>query len=276
MGLDIFDKAVIFLSMTFIISIGVFYSERPMIIDGVVIVNGSFNDSSNDFLESVFNSTTITFRSTVRSTTTTTISVFVMSDYGSPVAAIDTEAGSILFNCGSSSLFLDKLYIGGFLPIRYAYMTNLNETNIGGCSGAFISHMPGGVYDLGGRNVRISNYDFVVGSKRNKVKLGDRFSLLKVNGTIIDEYNDGFSVFMDVGPTSMMYMGGCFNCSALINEYKPSLLIIDDNLEFYIINYTPDVMVGNFNGFNIDGLNMFDLVNDGDFSAYIDSTGLHI
>jgi len=278
MAIDKFDMAVMVIALVVIVTFSVVFTERPMLVNNVVSINGSYNNSDNKFLEGVFNTTTTTIRIINRTKTTTTIALIVTSGVGSPVAAVNTISGSIVVNCGSTPSFIDKLYLNGFFPIRYAYITYMNESNMGGCSRAFLMHMPGDIYDSGDRNgvVGIDNYKFAIGSKRKRVDIGDTFRILNINGSVVDNYDGKLSIFMDFGSYSMLYLGGCLNCTMLINEYKPKLMVIDDNIEFSINDYKPDMLVGKFNGDDIEGVNIFDLSSKGDFMATIDSDGMHI
>lgn len=277
MSLDIFDKAVMIIAVVVLVSFSVYYTERPMLINNQISIDASYNDSKNKYLDGVFNSTTTTRRGFNRTTTTTTIAIMVTSDSGSPVAAVDTISGSVIINCGSTPVFIDKLYLNGFFPVRYAYNTGLNETNIGGCSRGFLMHMPGNVHDSG-RYIEsdvTNNYRYVIGDKIKNVGIGDGFRLVKVNGSVVDEYNGKLSMYITIGSSSMLYLGGCSNCSALIDQYKPFLLVIDDNIEFSIIGYKPHILVGKFDGNDIDGVDIFDLSPGRDFSAYVDMEGMH-
>lgn len=278
MSVDIFDKAVMVIAIIVVVTFTVFYTERPMLIDTGVSINGSYNESDNDFLENIFNSTTTTSRSFSRSTTTTTIVLMVTSDVGSPVAAVKTLSGSVIVNCGSTTGFIDKLYMSDYLPIRYAYITSMDENNMGGCSGGFLIHMPSNIYDSGVnvKSVAMDNYVFAVGNKRRNANINDSFRLFRLNGTVVDSYNGEFSIYMDIGSSSMLYLSGCDNCSLLIDTYKPYLLVVDDNTEFSIIGYKPHIIVGKFNGEVIDGLDVFDLSSGVDFNAIVDGDGMHI
>ena len=275
--IDIFDKVVMAMIVIVVVTFSVLYTERPMLVNNAISINGSYNNSDNKFLEGLYNTTTTTVRVFNRTKTTTTIALMITSDVGSPVVAVDTISGSVIVNCGSTPSFIDKLYLNGFFPVRYAYITSLNESNMGGCSRAFLLHMPGNVYDSGvdyGAS-GLDNYKFVVGDKRKSVKVGNVFRLINVNGSVIDDYRGKLSIFIDFGSYSMLYLGGCFNCTSLINEYRPRLLVIDDNIEFSIVDFKPDILVGKFNGANIDGVDIFDLSSEGDFKAHIDRDGIH-
>jgi len=265
---DKFDYAVIALAAFVIIAFSVLYTEARFT-GSEIRIEAEFNDSENVYLEGVFNSTTTTIRSSRRATTTTTLAVLVGANVGAPVVAVSTGFGSVMINCGGAADFIDRLYLRDFMPVRYAYMTSMGDENIGGCAGGFMSYMPGDVYDPGGK--LNSNYNYIVGDKRNQYVIGDKFRLINVNGSVVSQSGGDFSIFMEFGGVGLLYLDGCDNCTHLINQFRPEVLVVDDNIEFGLDEHYPDYVVGKFNGMELEGVNLVDLSNGEDFFVYVDA-----